>query len=206
MKTGTKHQSAKTRKQQILSAADLVLMEVGMSQFTIDQVIERAQIAKGTVYKYYRSKDEILAELSVRAITLLLAMFEESSSKCTNSVDKLVSNCHASYEYGEEYPEYYKLLSFMERPEFDIDIQEYVNISHRIQVFVNGIIHEGQAKGEIKPHLNATLIQHVLWASCMGVVQFIDTKKKLIRNVHELHLKDVIDVFSEMITTGMRAE
>ncbi len=48
------------RRQQILSAADLVLIDAGIEDFTIDQVAERANIAKGTIYKYFKSKDEIL--------------------------------------------------------------------------------------------------------------------------------------------------
>ena len=60
---GRKRETPELRKQQIIAAADLVLLEVGIERFTVDQVIEKAGIAKGTVYNYYKNKDEMLAEL-----------------------------------------------------------------------------------------------------------------------------------------------
>ena len=56
-----KRATPEIRKNQIIAAADLVLLEAGIDAFTIDQVIAKAGIAKGTVYNYYKNKDQILA-------------------------------------------------------------------------------------------------------------------------------------------------
>jgi AcrR family transcriptional regulator len=48
----------------------MVLQEVGVNNFTIDQVVDYLGIAKGTVYKYFKSKDDVLAEVSVKALNL----------------------------------------------------------------------------------------------------------------------------------------
>ena len=55
MGIGTKHLSKESREQQIVIAADTVLQQVGVNNFTIAQVVETLDIAKGTVYKYYKS-------------------------------------------------------------------------------------------------------------------------------------------------------
>lgn len=198
MKVGSKHQSAEMRRQQILSAADLVLINVGIDDFTIDQVAERANIAKGTVYKYFKSKDEILAEVSVKGLSLLLEAFKRQTAEHTHGVEKMKAICLASYHYYQTYPTYYELLSYIERPEFQIDIQEYVKISHAIQGFCQDIFEEGQRKGEINPDLNSYLATRVIWASNFGVIQFVKTKQKLIENMPDISIDDMIDTYIQM--------
>lgn len=203
MKTGSKHQSAEMRRQQILAAANLVLIEVGIEAFTIDQVAERANIAKGTVYKYFKSRDEILAEISVKAVSLLMESFKSRSANHTHSVEKLKAICWASYRYYQTHATYSELLAHIERPDFNIDIHEYVKISQSIQDFCEDIIVEGQQKGEINPSLNPQLLVRVVWATSTGVIQFVKTKQKLIQNIHETPMDEVINISVQMIANGI---
>jgi AcrR family transcriptional regulator len=198
MKTGSKHQSAEMRRQQIVSAADLVLIEVGVDDFTIDQVADRANIAKGTVYKYFKSKDEILAAVSVKGLSLLLESFERQAAQHTHGVEKMKAICLASYHYYQTYPTYYELLSYIERPEFKIDVKEYVRISHAIQGFCQRVLEEGQHRGEINPSINPYLATRVMWASNFGVIQFAKTKKKLIENTPDISIDAMINTYIEM--------
>ena len=48
-----------TRKD-ILDSAIMVLLDKGINQFTMDQVASIAGIAKGTLYLYFKGKDELL--------------------------------------------------------------------------------------------------------------------------------------------------
>ncbi|MCC7008796.1 MAG: TetR/AcrR family transcriptional regulator [Acidobacteria bacterium] len=54
------------RRGQILAAARDSLERRGVSETTVDGIARAAGLAKGTVYLYYRSKDEILAQLLTR--------------------------------------------------------------------------------------------------------------------------------------------
>lgn len=51
--------TAQTR-QQIAEAALAEFVEVGVARSTMDRIARRAQVAKGTLYLYYPSKDELL--------------------------------------------------------------------------------------------------------------------------------------------------
>ena len=61
-----RRESPDVRREQILDAAEHVLLERGLSSATMADVATRAGVAKGTVYLYYESKAELLAELRVR--------------------------------------------------------------------------------------------------------------------------------------------
>ncbi len=201
---GSKHQPEGTRRQQILLAADLVLIEAGVEGFTVDQVVDRAKIAKGTVYKYFKSKDQIFAELSIKAASLLLEKFKEGAAPHTHSLDKIKAVCRKSFEFNQEYPAYYTLISHIERPEFEIDIQGYIKMSSSIVDFMVGIVEYGQRRGEIRPELNPEVVDYIMWACCIGVIQFIETKQRLIKKIHDIDIEEFIHTFSEMMASALK--
>ena len=193
------------RRQQILSAADLVLIDVGVEDFTIDQVAERANIAKGTVYKYFKSKDEILAEISTKAIGLLLQIFQQATASHTHSVEKLKAICWAAYRYYQTHLAYHELLAYIERPDFNIDFQGYTKISQSIQEFCENIITEGQQKGAIKPSPNPESLVRVIWATNIVVIQFVQTKQKLIQNIHDTPIDEMVNISVPIMADGISA-
>ena len=199
-----KRESPEQRKSQIIAAADYVLLEVGIDRFTVDQVIARAGIAKGTVYRYYKNKDEMLAELCGKALQLLLETFTKATEAVPSYIDKIKAICHSHYDYTRTYPAYSDLISYMERPEFDIHIQSYLNISYAITDYVVKMVREGQEAGEIKKDLDPHVLTYVAWATNVGVVQFVETKKHMLKNHHEITTKQLVSAFADMLTEGIR--
>jgi AcrR family transcriptional regulator len=59
------------RRTQILDAARLTFGRHGLSRTTVAQIARAARVAKGTVYLYFRSKDEILHQLLDEDLTRL---------------------------------------------------------------------------------------------------------------------------------------
>ena len=58
--TSFTHYARELRKDQILSAAEQVLRERGLSQATVDEIARVAGIAKGTVYLHFGSKEALV--------------------------------------------------------------------------------------------------------------------------------------------------
>jgi AcrR family transcriptional regulator len=61
------------RRGDLLDAAESVLVERGMTAFTVDEVTVRANVAKGTFYLYFQSKEDVLAALRDRFLDGLMA-------------------------------------------------------------------------------------------------------------------------------------
>jgi len=61
------------RREQLLDAAEQLLLEQGLRATTVADVAEAAGVAKGTMYLYFTSKDELLAGLRARYIARYLA-------------------------------------------------------------------------------------------------------------------------------------
>lgn len=62
---------AEFRRSQILDAARERFVRRGVAETTVDHIARAAHVAKGTVYLYYRSKDEILRQVLESDLTEL---------------------------------------------------------------------------------------------------------------------------------------
>ncbi|MHA7128617.1 TetR/AcrR family transcriptional regulator [Algoriphagus namhaensis] len=200
-----KHHSPETRKQQILLAAEIVLLKEGIQNFTIDQVISHAQIAKGTVYKYYKSRDHLLAEMAVKAVEMLFMSFKSAATGMNSSMEKLRAVIKACYHFYRNYPQYYGLLNYFERTDVNADEKEkYVTVSFQLQQFIEDIISQGKESGEIETPVSDRYLDFILWSSCVGMIQFIENKKDLIPNFKEINQEQLMDDFASIITNGFR--
>jgi AcrR family transcriptional regulator len=65
-------QPAGVRRAQLLDAAAGVLVEKGPSAMTVGEVAERAGLAKGTVYLYFETKEDLVAGLQARYTAALV--------------------------------------------------------------------------------------------------------------------------------------
>jgi TetR/AcrR family transcriptional regulator len=108
------------RRQSILQAARAVFFENGFHRATVDDVAERAEVSKGTVYLYYESKETILAFLLLEGLdelvdTLAAAYAATEPLAATERVRRL---SQAYLTFFEEQPEYFRLLMAMDRGHF----------------------------------------------------------------------------------------
>ncbi len=198
-----KRATPEARKEQIIAAADQVLVEVGLEAFTVEQVSARAGIAKGTIYQYYHNKDEMLAEVVVRALHSMQTYFEEAVNRETESIAQFQALCRACYQFYRHHPHYFALISYMERPAFDIDTSGYLRLSQELQQFTQSLIERGQARGEIKAEYDPSMVHYIVWASCVAVVEFVDTKQRLLQDHHFINTEAMIETFASILTRGM---
>ena len=61
-----KEREFQKREAEILNTAYLLLTEMEPAQMTMEQIAEITEIGRGTIYKHFRSKDEIYARLIIR--------------------------------------------------------------------------------------------------------------------------------------------
>lgn len=64
----------KQREESILVAAEQLLLESGDGDITLDSLAEQLDLAKGTLYKHFTSKDELFLRLIIRYEAQLLAI------------------------------------------------------------------------------------------------------------------------------------
>lgn len=64
----------KNREESILAVAEQLLLESGEGDITLDSLAEQLDLAKGTLYKHFASKDELFLRIIIRHEEQLLAI------------------------------------------------------------------------------------------------------------------------------------
>src|SRR2546421_12865164 len=79
------------RRREILEAACRVVARYGFQGATVDRVAEAAQIAKGTVYLYFRNKDELLQAAVEQGIENFTNQIRTEVAEVARPLEKLHS-------------------------------------------------------------------------------------------------------------------
>ena len=102
------------RRESILSAAENIMSTHGIHGLSIDLIANETQLAKGTIYLYFKSKEEILSILSVKARKLLFIEFQKIQKKDIPHIEQVKELVHTNYAFYKKKPMYYDLMSLYE--------------------------------------------------------------------------------------------
>ena len=111
-KTGRRREAPDVRREQILDAAEQVLLERGLAAATMADVATAAGIAKGTVYLYFASKTELLEAMRARHVegfieALGAALTGTTRAKPLSRLDRFIDEF---FEYSVAHHRLYHLL------------------------------------------------------------------------------------------------
>ncbi|WP_370412024.1 TetR/AcrR family transcriptional regulator [Streptomyces fradiae] len=109
--------SSSTRRQatraKLYEAAVTLIAEQGFSATTVDEIAERAGVAKGTVYYNFKSKTELFEELLRHGVSLLAgslrAAAEETAERGGNRIEALDAMIRAGLVFIDRYPAFTQL-------------------------------------------------------------------------------------------------
>ncbi|MDI3417551.1 TetR/AcrR family transcriptional regulator [Streptomyces luteolus] len=110
-------ESSSTRRQatraKLYEAAVTLIAEKGFSATTVDEIAERAGVAKGTVYYNFASKAELFEELLRHGVGLLTASLREAAERAAaeggSKVDALDRMIRAGLVFIDTYPAFTQL-------------------------------------------------------------------------------------------------
>jgi len=112
------------RRREILDAARQEFLERGVGRPTMDDIASHAEVSKGTVYLYFKSKEEILAHLLLEGLDLLLQQMEAAVDFQPQPApaDALRALAHAYLHFCESSPLYFRLIMAFDRGRFEESI------------------------------------------------------------------------------------
>lgn len=77
---GTKHRPNEVRKEQILEAAFFLFNKKGYHQAKMDDIVKKSKLSKGSIYRFYPSKEELFLNL----FDYLVSKFEKEAEDLTH--------------------------------------------------------------------------------------------------------------------------
>uniref|UniRef100_A0AAU2JN77 TetR/AcrR family transcriptional regulator n=1 Tax=Streptomyces sp. NBC_00049 TaxID=2903617 RepID=A0AAU2JN77_9ACTN len=111
--TGTGGARRQATRQKLYEAAVTLIAEKGFSATTVEEIAERAGVAKGTVYYNFASKNDLFEELLRHGVGLLTVSLrtaaEETEARGGSRVEALDSMIRAGLVFIDRYPAFTQL-------------------------------------------------------------------------------------------------
>ncbi|MFD8983169.1 TetR/AcrR family transcriptional regulator [Streptomyces sp. NPDC059564] len=111
--TGTGGARRQATRQKLYEAAVTLIAEQGFSATTVDEIAERAGVAKGTVYYNFASKTDLFEELLRHGVGLLTASLraaaQETEERGGTRVEALDAMIRAGLVFIDRYPAFTQL-------------------------------------------------------------------------------------------------
>ncbi|MFC8171515.1 TetR/AcrR family transcriptional regulator [Streptomyces sp. NPDC057242] len=157
--------SSSTRRRatraKLYEAAVTLIAEQGFSATTVDEIAERAGVAKGTVYYNFKSKTELFEELLRHGVSLLTASLrtaaEETAARGGSRVDALDAMIRAGLVFIDRYPAFTQLyVAELWRTNRAWNSTLLVVRQEAVAV-VEGVLREGVGAGELSEEIDVQL-------------------------------------------------
>ena len=157
------NQPKKSEKyEQILEAAIRVFARQGYYNSTISQVAREAGVGDGTIYLYFKNKDDILDNFFSYKTTQIFSQFKDEVARCANALDKLerLVACHLKeFEQNRDLAVVYEVETRMRRHLSDEKLKE---MSRMYFDLVAHIVDQGQNEGTIRQNIPIHLVKQYL--------------------------------------------
>ncbi|KAA6217197.1 TetR/AcrR family transcriptional regulator [Streptomyces filamentosus] len=157
--------SSSTRRRatraKLYEAAVTLIAEQGFSATTVDEIAERAGVAKGTVYYNFKSKTELFEELLRHGVSLLTASLrtaaEETAARGGSRVAALDGMIRAGLVFIDRYPAFTQLyVAELWRTNRAWNSTLLVVRQEAVAV-VEGVLREGVEAGELSEEIDVQL-------------------------------------------------
>jgi AcrR family transcriptional regulator len=139
------------REREILDAALELFGTEDWQAVTVEQIADRAEIGKGTVYKHFASKDEIYARLAADFQLQALERLEriDASLPVLQRLRQIITIFWQQHLSGNQYQH---LVQYCERDDFRKSLapeaqQHLAQLDARFQAAVDAVLEEGMAQG-----------------------------------------------------------
>jgi TetR/AcrR family transcriptional regulator len=205
-RTRTERRKARTAAA-ILDAAERLFLSCGFDVTTMDDISGEADVAVGSIYAHFGSKDGVYAGLIDRALELDKRYCDDGFDSGTTPVEQLVGLSEGYLRFAREHPGYFRLFRFPppDRPSEEAAPQPAKRVGQRIREetermasCVRAAIDEGIAR-PVDPQSTATF----LWAAWDGVIACHLGPANM--NLTDAEFDAVLDRAREVLTLGLLA-
>jgi AcrR family transcriptional regulator len=143
------------RTREILAAARSLLEQRGPEAMTMEEIAAAAGVAKGTLYLYFQSKDDLILALITRVGENIIRDVEASLEGPGTPPEKLIRMVSVLLEYLNRerllFPMYARELSRGERESSEGFRRRYQELEEQFVVLVTRLFVEGIAAGQFIP-------------------------------------------------------
>ncbi|MFQ6321249.1 fatty acid metabolism transcriptional regulator FadR [Bacillus halotolerans] len=182
---------------QIIDAAVEVIAENGYHQSQVSKIAKQAGVADGTIYLYFKNKEDILISLFKEKMGQFIERMEEDIKEEATAKEKLalVISKHFSLLAGDHN---LAIVTQLELRQSNLELRQKINeILKGYLNILDGILTEGIQSGELKEGLDVRLARQMIF----GTID--ETVTTWVMNDQKYDLAALSDSVLELLVSGI---
>ena len=201
-----KEREKERRRQQIIVAAKRIFSAKGFNKATMEDIAKEAEISPGTIYLYFKNKDELYASLSIRILQHLNIRLEHVKNQNNiNDEQRIASLKDALYDIYDFDPLILINLFHLQSSESLKNLSsglltDIKRLSQSSLQIMADIFSEGIDK-DVFIEQNPLALADILWALFSGVILWEESKR--IIDSKKNFLKPTLDIAFEIFRKGI---
>ena len=182
----------------IIHAAIEVFSRKGFQDATISEIAQKANVAEGTIYQYFKNKEDLFFSIPIDKTTEFYNELELHLQGINGVVNKIRKFVWYYLHHLQENPEYARSLMLEMRVNRNFAkakaFEAYRPLTHKILK----IIEEGQEEGSIRKDASKYMIRHLI----LGLLEHLVTRWLL--KGEKGDMLDQYDEAVELLIQGIR--
>lgn len=148
-----KEREREQRRLDILVSARAAFVKHGLEQTSMDRIAQEAELAKGTLYLYFKSREELVIALMSEDLDALLQMLLSVSKKKRSADKKLLEAVKTFYKFSSDNEFFYRVITQVNlQTSFSLQAagsiaKQFCEQNERVMAHLKNLIQEGADEG-----------------------------------------------------------
>jgi TetR/AcrR family transcriptional regulator len=202
--TERKEREKEHRKEEILDAAQKVFFEKGLAIATMDEIADTAELSKGTLYLYYKSKEDMYLGVMMRGMEELHSEFERIGLSDLTTVQKLVQLGVAYKEHFFKNRKFFRMNHFLQNPHFHKQVSDEMKQicdteGQKVWNIINSILQSGVKEGLLRSDFNPIELGVIIWSNMTALLFRIDNEGETWKKRFNIDLEHTLEISNKLL-------
>ncbi|MCO4798501.1 MAG: TetR/AcrR family transcriptional regulator [Colwelliaceae bacterium] len=175
--------SLKAREQDIIDVTITLIDRYGVENITIDKVVAAVPYSKGTVYKHFLGKEDLLLAIGNQAIAIMYDLFNRAAQYDGSPRERMLLLNISYLIYAILHPALFKSNLCSKSPNVygkcsESRIQEQEKLDHKLMGLIVGIVEDAQTNQQFKcpEYMDIQQVTFAIWAPGYGTISLLSNE------------------------------
>jgi len=170
-----KEREKEYRRKTIINAAEYVFFNKGFESATMQDIADKSELSKGTLYLYFKTKNELCLAIYLRSLEIISANLKKLQNQKLDAIEIIINIPKEFFKFIELNPAHYMaILNYRQHGTLcteDSDILQACKLQNEnISSTLRDIIDKGKEDGLILETVKSDHIANLIWNNRTGLL------------------------------------
>jgi TetR/AcrR family transcriptional regulator len=201
-----KEREKEQRRSDIIDAAEKIFFSRGVENTTMDDIAEEAELSKGTLYLYYKSKEDIQFAIFRRGAEILFRIMEKNIASKATGYQKLIELAATTVQFSQTHSDYFEFFMMFESSQIEklnierSSAEKYLREGTPLAI-VDRCVELGIRDGSLRNDIPSRIFSATLWTQLLGLMVIMNNKPDIYR-MFNINPADILQTHLILVSEG----